>query len=126
MSVYFEEEHKPLSDLVPKYKNLLFPEHFLLHMDWLVYEWGICLDHQNSTISDQVTDYCFGTLQEQLAIAALQTKNICLIMGYDAEMQKSNRCFESIRGRCHSFKTHFYYADSQIQEEVGNGWLKNY
>ncbi len=68
-----KEEHQPLSDLVPKYKNLFVSRTFSFAYGLAGVRMGYLLGPKKEIqeFRSQVTDYCFGSLQEQLAIAAL-------------------------------------------------------
>lgn len=71
-----KEKHQPLSDLVPKYNNLFVSRTFSFAYGLAGVRMGYLLGPKKEIqdFRNQVTDYCFGTLQEQLAIAALTDK----------------------------------------------------
>ena len=67
------EEHQYVSDLVPRYDNLLVSRTFSFAYGLAGVRMGYLLAaaERVKEMEGQVTDYRFGTLQEQLAVAAL-------------------------------------------------------
>jgi histidinol-phosphate aminotransferase len=66
-------EHRPLSDQVPSFHNLFVSRTFSFAYGLAGVRMGYLLgpEPETTVFKSQVPDYCFGTLQEQLAIAAL-------------------------------------------------------
>ena len=83
-------EHKPLSDMVPKFENLFVSRTFSFAYGLAGVRMGYLLGPESyiSVFKGQVPDYCFGTLQEQLAIAALTDEKH---LGDLAEMTAKDR-----------------------------------
>ena len=71
------DEHEPLSNLVPKYDNLYVSRTFSFAYGLAGVRIGYLLGPKSSiqAFEGAVTNYRLGTLQEQLAIAALTDEN---------------------------------------------------
>lgn len=69
-------EHQPLSDLVPRYDNMVVSRTFSFAYGLAGVRMGYLLTAADRVrdFEGQVTNYRFGTLQEQLAVAALTDK----------------------------------------------------